>query len=116
MVHTSTHFDQHFMLPKINFNQKGKIASSTRLQKNELRFNPILLDDNVDAFWRKLFLMKCFIYKLFSLSRQTYHQMDVNKVKGKSFHYQCQCGPTELGIRKHNKVINGKQIYVCKRC
>jgi SprT protein len=135
--HASTHFDQHFMLPKINFNQKGKIAGCARLQKNELRFNPILLDDNVDAFleevvphevchllaywlfgkvrphgkeWQNL------MFKLFSLKGQTYHQMDVTKVKGKSFYYQCQCGPIELGIRRHNKVINGKQIYVCKKC
>jgi SprT protein len=58
------------------------------------------------------------MFKLFSLKGQTYHQMDVTKVKGKSFHYQCQCqcGPIELGIRRHNKVIDGKKNYVCKKC
>ena len=135
--HASTHFDQHFFLPKIRFSQKGKIAGCARLQTNELRFNPILLDDNVDVFleevvphevchllaywlfgkvrphgkeWQNLML------ELFSLKGRTYHQMDVTKVKGKSFNYRCQCGPIELGIRRHNKLLTGKQIYVCKKC
>ena len=54
--------------------------------------------------------------ELFGLKGQTYHQMDVTKVKGKSFNYQCECGPIELGIRRHNKVVKGKQIYICRKC
>lgn len=128
---------QNFILPKVNFNQRGKIAGCARLQMNELRFNPILLDDNVDAFLKEvvphevchLLTFKLFgkvrphgkewqnlMQMLFDLEGQTYHQMDVTKVKGKIFHYECGCGPIELSIRRHNKVVRNKQTYICRKC
>lgn len=135
--HAAFYFGQNFQTPKISFNQRGKIAGCARLQLNELRFNPILLNDNVNAFLEEvvphevchLLAYKLFgkvrphgkewqslMQKLFNLKGQTYHLMDVTKVKGKSFNYQCACGPIELGIRRHNKVISGKQTYICKKC
>ena len=135
--HACSYFEQNFTLPKISFNQRGKIAGCARLQINELRFNPILLSDDLDAFlevvvphevchllahslfgkvrphgkeWQSLML------ELFQVKGQTYHQMDVTKVKGKSFIYQCECGPIELSIRRHNKVIKGEQTYICRKC
>jgi SprT protein len=135
--HASCYFKQNFRLPIINFSQRGKIAGCARLQINELRFNPILLADNVDEFlevvvphevchllayrlfgkvrphgkeWQSLML------KLFDLKGQAYHQMDVAKVTGKSFDYQCKCGPIELTIRRHNKVVKGQQTYICRKC
>jgi SprT protein len=135
--HASSYFEQHFILPKISFNQRGKIAGCARLQTNELRFNPVLLDDNVNAFLEEvvphevchLLVYKLFgkvrphgkewqnlMFELFSLKGRTYHLMDVTKVKGKSFNYQCKCGPIELGIRRHNKLLKGKQIYMCRKC
>jgi SprT protein len=124
-------------LPKITFNQRGKIAGCARLQKNELRFNPVLLSDNIDAFLEEvvphevchLLAYKLFgkvrphgkewqnlMLELFGVKGQTYHQMDVTKVKGKSYSYRCGCGPIELGIRRHNKVLKGQQIYICIKC
>jgi SprT protein len=135
--HASSYFKQSFRLPKISFNQRGKIAGCARLQSNELRFNPVLLSDNMDDFLEEviphevchLLAYKLFgkvrphgkewqslMIELFDLKGQTYHQMDVTKVKGKSFNYQCECGPIELGIRRHNKVVKGKQIYICRKC
>ena len=135
--HASSYFEQDFKLPEISFNQRGKIAGCARLQTNELRFNPVLLCDNVDAFIEEvvphevchLLVYKLFgkvrphgnewqslMFKLFGLKGQTYHQMDVTKVKGKSFNYQCECGPIELGIRRHNKVVKGQQTYICRKC
>lgn len=135
--HAAFYLEQTFEFPKISFNQTGKIAGCARLQLNELRFNLVLLNDNVSVFleevvphevchllayslfgkvrphgkeWQSL------MQKLFNLKGQTYHQMDVSKVKGKSFNYQCKCGPIELGIRRHNKVIKGKQTYICRKC
>ena len=134
--HASSYFKQRFRLPKISFNQRGKIAGCARLQSNELRFNPVLLSDNMDDFLEEvvphevchLLAYKLFgkvrphgkewqslMIELFGLKGQTYHQMDVTKVKGKSFNYQCECGPIELGIRRHNKVVKGKQIYICRK-
>lgn len=135
--HASYHFDQNFRFPHISFNQRGKIAGCARLHLNELRFNPVLLSDNLDAFLEEvvphevchLLAYKLFgkvrphgkewqslMFELFDLKGQTYHQMDVTKVKGKSFNYQCECGPIELSIRRHNKVVKGQQTYICRKC
>ncbi|MEP1383040.1 MAG: zinc ribbon domain-containing protein [Paraglaciecola sp.] len=40
----------------------------------------------------------------------------MSKVSGKTFLYQCQCGTVELSITRHNKVVKGKQNYICRRC
>ncbi|MEP1383406.1 MAG: SprT-like domain-containing protein, partial [Paraglaciecola sp.] len=44
------YFKRSFERPTIRFNQRGKIAGSARLQTNELRFNPVLLEDNQETF------------------------------------------------------------------
>lgn len=126
-----------FPLPCIRFNQRGKIAGCARLQANELRFNPILLSDNLQLFidevvphevchliayqlygrvkphgaqWQRL------MAELFNLKAETRHSMDVTKVQGKFFYYKCKCGPVTLSIRRHNKVLGNKQNYICRRC
>ncbi|MFT5840014.1 MAG: SprT protein [Flavobacteriales bacterium] len=135
--HASSYFEQNFKLPTISFKQRGKIAGCARLQTNELRFNPVLLSDNIDAFLDEvvphevchLLAYKLFgkvrphgsewqslMMELFNLKAQTYHHMDVTKVKGKMFNYQCECGLIELGIRRHNKVLKGQQTYICRKC
>lgn len=135
--HASSYLGMNFKLPQIRFNQRGKIAGCARLQINELRFNPVLLNDNVDAFLKEvvphevchLLAYSLFgkvrphgkewqglMFDLFRLKGQTYHQMDVSKVKGKSFNYLCKCGPIELGIRRHNKIVKGQQTYICRKC
>ncbi|MDU0354933.1 SprT-like domain-containing protein [Paraglaciecola aquimarina] len=50
IAHASSQLEHNFILPKVHFTQKGKIAGSARLQTNELRFNPILLQDNLSNF------------------------------------------------------------------
>lgn len=135
--HACSYFEQNFTLPKISFNQRGKIAGCARLQLNELRFNPILLSDNLDAFLEVVVpheVCHLLVYRLFGKVRphgkewqslmlalfdvkgHTYHQMDVTKLKGKSFNYRCECGPIELSIRRHNKVLKGEQTYICRKC
>ncbi|MDU0354932.1 zinc ribbon domain-containing protein [Paraglaciecola aquimarina] len=42
--------------------------------------------------------------------------MDVGKVAGRQFPYQCLCGPVSLTIRRHNKIKRGLQQYSCRRC
>jgi SprT protein len=133
----SQHLQRDFPLPQVKFNQRGKIAGCARLQANELRFNPILLQDNLQIFidevvphevchlvayqiygrvrphgvqWQKL------MAELFDLQAAPRHTMDVTKVRGKSFDYMCKCGPLTLSIRRHNKVLGNKQSYICRRC
>ncbi|MEP2651171.1 MAG: SprT family zinc-dependent metalloprotease [Paraglaciecola sp.] len=133
----TNYFECSFERPTIHFNQRGKIAGCARLQTNELRFNPVLLKDNLDTFINEVvphevshlltFILfgrvkphgkewQAIMTDVFKLKPNTRHQMDVNKVKGKTFLYQCQCGPVELSIRRHNKVIRGTQNYICRRC
>ena len=126
-----------FERPVVTFDQRGKIAGSARLQSNQIRLNPRLLMDNLDTFiedvipheichliayqlhgrvkphgteWQ--YLMK----SLFDLCPNTRHQMDVSKVEGKTFVYQCECGPVNLSIRRHNKVERNQQQYICRQC
>ena len=49
-AHAEHVLKQIFVRPKVYFNQRGKIAGSARLQTNELRFNPLLLEDNLQLF------------------------------------------------------------------
>ena len=126
-----------FAMPTVSFNQRGKIAGCARLQSNQLRFNPVLLADNLAAFldevipheichllafrlfgkvrphgreWKNLML------QLYGLAGNTYHQLDVSKVMGNTFNYTCLCGPLQLSSRRHNKVLRRKVVYSCLRC
>ncbi|QHJ10097.1 Protein SprT [Paraglaciecola mesophila] len=124
-------------LPAITFNQRGKIAGCARLQTNELRFNPVLLADNYQAFIDEVVphevahLIAYALYgrvkphgkewqaimrQVFGLNGHTYHKMDVTKVSGKRFTYQCLCGDIELSVRRHNKVLRQQQQYICRQC
>lgn len=135
--HASAYLNQHFALPKVTFNQRGKIAGTARLHSNEIRINPILLTDNLEEFLTEVIphevchLLAYQLYgrvkphgkewqalmmKLFELTPHTYHKMDVTKVRGKHFAYLCKCGPTTLSIRRHNKVLRGQQQYICRQC
>ncbi|WP_299077530.1 SprT family zinc-dependent metalloprotease [uncultured Paraglaciecola sp.] len=137
IARASRYFKQDFDVPEISFNQRGKIAGCARLQTNELRFNPVLLADNTSVFLEEVVphevchLLAFQIYgkvkphgkewqalmiELFQLEPKTYHKMDVHKVAGEMFRYQCQCGPVDLSLRRHNKVIKGKQQYICRQC
>ena len=53
---------------------------------------------------------------LFELEGTTRHSMDVVKVQGQTFAYFCECGPIELSIRRHNKIVRHQQSYLCRVC
>lgn len=126
-----------FVIPSLVFSQRGKIAGSAVLVKNQIRLNSVLFADNVDVFlteviphelahllvfqqygrvkphgaeWQQMML------EVFALKPKVRHSMDVSKVQGKVFSYKCLCGPVELSIRRHNKVKSGKQQYQCAKC
>jgi hypothetical protein len=76
--HACSYFEQNFRLPKISFNQRGKIAGCARLQINELRFNPILLSDNLDAFLEVVVpheVCHLLVYKLFG--KEVFYEYNV---------------------------------------
>ncbi len=129
--------NKNFAMPTITFNQRGKIAATARLQTNEIRFNPVLLADNLSEFLAEVVphevchLLAYQLYgrvkphgkewqqlmrQVFNTQPHTYHKMNVAKVAGKTFNYRCECGPVALSIRRHNKVKKGKQQYICRKC
>ena len=133
----SAYFKQAFEMPQVKFNQRGKIAGSARLQLNELRFNQVLMRDNLDTFLSDVVphelchLLAFRLYgrvrphgkewqtlmrEVFHLKPATYHLMDVTKVSGQKFTYMCKCGPIQLSIRRHNKVVRKVQKYRCLKC
>lgn len=130
-------YGQSFPLPTISFNQRGKIAGSAQLQKNHLKFNPVLLSENVQHFLDDVVpheVSHLVVYQLygrvrphghewqttmkevFGLVPKSTHSLDVSNVQGKLFDYVCLCGKVQLTVRRHNNVVRGHQSYICKRC
>ncbi len=123
--------------PQIKFNILGKTAGSAQLQRWTLRFNPVLLEENLADYLQNVVpheichLVAYHLYgpvrphgkewqglmrSLFAIEPQTYHQFDVSSVEGKTFAYQCQCSTIKLSIRRHNKVQKKQTQYQCRRC
>lgn len=128
---------QHFPRPEITFKLRGKAAGTAHLQLNKLRFNPVLLKENADAFlsevvpheichllchqlygrvrphgkeWRQL------MQTLYQLPGNATHSFDTRSVTSKGKAYRCACGEVELSIRRHNKVLRGQVQYRCRSC
>ncbi|OAN19431.1 SprT family protein [Photobacterium jeanii] len=129
--------NKRFTVPTIRFNQRGKIAGSARLQSWEVRFNPVLLAENPQAFLDEvvahevahLVTFKLFgkvrphgkewqtiMVRVFGVPARTTHSFDIGSVQGKTFTYQCQCSQHQLTIRRHNKVVRGQAQYHCRQC
>ena len=131
------YFKRPFARPLTQFTLRGRSAGTAHLQQNRLRFNPVLLRENSEAFLaevvpHEISHLLCFqlfgktkphgrewqsiMLKLFKVSPNTTHSFDTQSVKGKDFEYRCACGPVRLSIRRHNKVLRGETRYLCKRC
>ncbi|MCJ8348167.1 SprT family zinc-dependent metalloprotease [Moritella sp.] len=135
--HAECRLNRTFPRPHINFKQRGRAAGSARLQINELRFNPVLLQENQQHFithtvphevahllvyqlygrtkphgkeWQQI------MNQIFDLTAKTTHQYDVSNVKGKTFTYACQCAEHQLTIRRHNKIVRDNIKYICRLC
>ncbi|MGS0751965.1 SprT family zinc-dependent metalloprotease [Shewanella sp. 0m-9] len=129
--------DKQFPRPEINFALRGKSAGTAHLQLNKLRFNPKLLNDNLQAFLDDVVpheVSHLLAYQLYGRVKphgvewqhvmqhiytrvpRTTHSFDTRSVEGKTFAYRCQCGPVDLSIRRHNKVIRGQTQYRCRKC
>lgn len=130
-----------FDRPSINFKLRGKSAGTAHLQQNRLRFNPILLRENPDAFIEQVVPheichLLCYqiftqakksikphgrewqslMINIFSIKPQTTHNFDTSSVSGTHYTYQCHCGTVNLSLRRHNKIIRGQAKYLCRKC
>jgi SprT protein len=130
-------FKRSFPRPEILFTLRGKSAGTAHLQLNKIRFNPILLAENPQAFLSQVVSheiahLLCYqlygrvkphgqqwqaiMVQLFNLAPSTTHKLNTQSVVGQQFEYFCECGPVNLSIRRHNRVQRGQNQYRCKVC
>ncbi|WP_281259780.1 SprT family zinc-dependent metalloprotease [Bowmanella denitrificans] len=142
LVMAQSQLGRTFATPSLSYDQRGRIAGSARLQANHIRLNAQLLADNPEEFMREVIphelchLLVWQLYgrgtlrnpvrphgpqwkelmrRLFGLQGSACHQMDISKVAGRQFTYHCHCGPVQLSIRRHNRVLQGVS-YQCRHC
>jgi len=127
---------REFSVPNVLFNQRGRIAGCAILQKNTLKFHPLLLQQNQAHFlthvvphevahllvwqlygktaphgreWQNIMV------SVFNLPPHRTHQYNVDNIGIKSINYNCDCGVVPLTIRRHNKALKGA-VYRCRTC
>ncbi|WP_434086590.1 SprT family zinc-dependent metalloprotease [Shewanella acanthi] len=131
------YFKRSFIRPITQFTLRGKSAGTAHLQQNRLRFNPVLLKENSEAFLaevvpHEICHLLCFtlygktkphgrewqslMRRVFKVNPKTTHSFNTETVTSNDVEYRCLCGPIRLSIRRHNKVMRGETRYLCKRC
>jgi SprT protein len=135
---TLSEFSGVFNIPSLAYNQRGNIAGCALLQKNIIKLNPKLFIENPEYFLSHIIaheLAHILVYQLyglrvkphglewkkvmlevFDLPPKVTHSLDTSNVKLKSFMYKCACQHIPLSVIRHNKVVKGKQNYICRKC
>lgn len=137
IAHANQRLNKRLPMPAVSFRQRGKIAGSARLQGWEVRFNPVLLEENPQAFLDEvvphevahLVTFKLFgkvrphgrewqiiMTEVFRIPARTTHSFDVSSVQGTTYPYRCGCSEHQLTVRRHNKVQRNQATYHCRRC
>lgn len=135
--HANQRLNKRLKVPAVNFRQRGKIAGSARLQGWEVRFNPILLEENPQAFLDEVvpheiahlvaFTLfgkvrphgrewQIIMTEVFGVPARATHSFDISSVQGKTYLYRCQCSEHQLTVRRHNKVRRQQAVYQCRKC
>lgn len=130
------YFQTEFVMPEIRYDVRGLKAGVAYLQRNEVRFNPILLQENGHDFIRQVVpheLAHILVYQQFGrvaphgkewqmmmenvlgVPAEIYHCFDTSSVS-RTITYQCDCQIHSLSIRQHNAIQNNKRSYFCKNC
>lgn len=131
------YFNTEFPPPTINYNVRGLKAGVAYLPQNEIRLNPILLEENGQAFIQQVVpheLAHLLVYQQYGrvqphgkewkkvmeqvlgVPAETYHCFDTKNVQGKQFPYQCGCQTHLLSTRRHNAILRQHRHYVCRKC
>lgn len=134
-----TFYLKSFPRPEVTLSLRGRSAGVAELQKNRLRFNLVLLEENHQEFlaqvvphevahllawqlhgrsirphgkeWQQI------MQQVFCVQPDTTHRFDVSRSARQGYIYQCGCEAKEhaLTVRRHNKIQRGQQ-YICQRC
>ena len=130
-------FNQAFVMPTLEYNVRGTKAGVAYLQQNAIKLNRTLLLENPTEFINQVVpheLAHLIVYQvfgnvkphgkewkkvmteLFHLPAETCHKFDIKNVRGRTFHYRCQCQTHLLTVRRHNKIQAGNVKYFCRQC
>ncbi|QLB18585.1 SprT family zinc-dependent metalloprotease [Mannheimia granulomatis] len=132
----NTYFNKTFIQPTVSYAVRGVKAGVAYLERNEVRFNPVLLQENGLEFVSQVVpheLAHILVYQHFGrvqshgkewkmmmetvlgVPAEIYHCFDVQSVQ-QQFSYQCACQTHQLSIRRHNAVMRNKRSYICRLC
>ncbi|MCP5161559.1 MAG: SprT-like domain-containing protein [Hahellaceae bacterium] len=139
-------FGRRFPRPEIRFDLRGRSAGQARValgrhaQPPVLRFNAILLKENVDDFLREVpahetaHLVIGVMYgrsvkphgrewqavmkEVFNIEPRVTHRMAVNSGTRRRFEYRCGCNGEShfLSTVRHNRIMAKTTQYRCRRC
>ncbi|MFK0573607.1 SprT family zinc-dependent metalloprotease [Endozoicomonas sp.] len=131
--------NRRFQKPYIRLDLKGQTAGQAWIEKRQLRFNPVLLNENRDHFLKQTVaheVAHLLAYELygprirahgrewqsimmavFQLPADRCHSYDTQRSSRRDWLYQCQCqGKTiPLGTTRHNRSQKGT-VYLCTTC
>lgn len=129
-------FQKTFIAPTVSYEVRGLKAGVAYLQRNEVRFNPILLVENGQAFVQQVVpheLAHILVYQQFGrvaphgkewkmmmesvlgVPAEIYHHFDTTNV-AVQFPYRCGCQIHRLSSRRHHAIQQGQRSYLCKKC
>lgn len=132
----NVYFNKTFIPPSVSYAVRGVKAGVAYLERNEVRFNPVLLEENRQEFIAQVVpheLAHILVYQHFGrvqshgkewkmmmetvlgVPANIYHCFDTQNVQ-QQFVYQCACQTHLLSVRRHNAVLRGKRCYICRLC
>lgn len=130
------YFNKTFTPPSVSYAVRGVKAGVAYLERNEVRFNPVLLEENQQEFIRQVVpheLAHILVYQHFGrvqshgkewrmmmetvlgVPADIYHCFNTRSVQ-QQFTYRCACQTHQLSIRRHNAVMRNKRSYICRLC
>ncbi|WP_409419492.1 SprT family zinc-dependent metalloprotease [Marinomonas sp. RS-M-Aa-14] len=129
-------FGTTFKRSVCNFKQRGKAAGTAHLQKNELRFNYFMYQQNPTEFLNSVVPhevahmvvyqiygnsvkphgkeWQAVMFKVFGIRPNRTHTFDVPPQKN-SYEYYCACQKHHFSKQRHTRAQKGTE-YICKKC
>jgi len=129
--------DRQYPEPKLVYQQRGTTAGTAWLDSYEIRLNPVLLQENQQAFidevvphelahlltWKHFGRVaphgkewKWMMESVLGVPARRTHQFGLESVRRNTFPYRCQCQQHQLTVRRHNRVVRGEATYRCVHC